>query len=798
MDSILNYVLTTSLYASIVGIIIIIVKVALNKKMNAALHYLIWIVLLLKLIVPFGPEAVFSLYNLVPQIPTDKIEISNKMPPQKDSSINYESQAINSSSVQHETKPTVVVARKVNKLPYLWLAGAILMLVWFLYSYYSLNKKLRKSILINNENLNYILEDSKARLNIKRNISLVLQEEINSPSLFGVFRPRILLSKEIINLKDTQIKYIFLHELAHYKRKDVVITHILLLFQIIHWFNPILWYCFKCMREDMETATDEKVLSILDDNEHREYGRALLIVLESFNPSRNALKLIGMANNKKNIEKRIRLIKESINFKRRKPVIMIIGILIIVILGGIALTNGITKKFNASDSGLYNAKALLKYKTAYIGNASKVSGIVNNLPYAKLSKGISIKTDSLPYVLTVNYDFTESNFDITNVEYALRSNSYVLFSLINNVDNIIFEIKGYSELSKLEFTRTEVKKYFSNDLTEYSKSLEKFIGFLNSFNLKLQVGPEKYSMAMSSTPGIRISAEYSAGADKVRFSATSGAFETWDVTNGYISPQGKTVDLPITVPVYWYPENFKDKNITVTVIVLDKQGKKLGEKQVNITYDDSMFYTVQPAQGIVIGSKKYDTASKGQIDKLVFNVLSDKHIVPQKGISSQKAREVIISKLKADNNAIANQMNRETIEEITTQEAWENIGVQLFSLKYDLSIDAIAIVKNGKCVGIMSGMPIFDVYLWDLNNDGILDVCVNAHFGSGIVDARVIACDVAASKIYELADRGKKDLYLRISNDTLVVDTVPYMAARANVETTGKLILMQNELKITN
>jgi len=155
-------------------------------------------------------------------------------------------------------------------------------------------------------------------MGVKRNLSLAVSGTVNTPSLFGVINPKIILPPETAKLGDKEIEYVLLHELAHYKRKDTLVNLLLLGFQIVHWFNPVMWYCFKCIRQDMEAATDEKVLSILDHTEHKDYGRALIAILENFTRPLLAPRLLGMVNDRKSMERRIRMIKMAEILKEKE------------------------------------------------------------------------------------------------------------------------------------------------------------------------------------------------------------------------------------------------------------------------------------------------------------------------------------------------------------------------------------------------------------------------------------------------------------------------------------------------
>jgi bla regulator protein BlaR1 len=169
-----------------------------------------------------------------------------------------------------------------------------------------------------------------------------------------------------------------LHELAHYKRKDLLANYLLLVLQIIHWFNPVIWYCFKRIRQDMEVAADEKVLDVLESSEQKRYGKALLAVLERFNSPRLASRLIGMIDDRKNIERRIRMIRMAELFKSKRRLFILTGILYIAILSGVLLTNPLTKQASFV-IGNYILKVPADWKVT-VGEAELIFER-NNIPF---------------------------------------------------------------------------------------------------------------------------------------------------------------------------------------------------------------------------------------------------------------------------------------------------------------------------------------------------------------------------------------------------------------------------------
>lgn len=124
------------------------------------------------------------------------------------------------------------------------------MFMGLIFTNYSLSWGLRKNTLTTEVRVKNIFEKCKKKLNIKRDIEIITQQIIGTPALFGVIKPRILLTPAVSGLSDKELEYVLLHELAHYKRKDLTINYLLLFLQVlflqvlflqaVHWFNPVI------------------------------------------------------------------------------------------------------------------------------------------------------------------------------------------------------------------------------------------------------------------------------------------------------------------------------------------------------------------------------------------------------------------------------------------------------------------------------------------------------------------------------------------------------------------------------
>ena len=72
------------------------------------------------------------------------------------------------------------------------------------------------------------------------------------------------------------MRYMLLHELQHYKHHDAIGSFLMNLAGVVYWFNPLVWYALKEMRNDREVACDTSVLKMLEEDAYEDYGNTLI------------------------------------------------------------------------------------------------------------------------------------------------------------------------------------------------------------------------------------------------------------------------------------------------------------------------------------------------------------------------------------------------------------------------------------------------------------------------------------------------------------------------------------------
>jgi hypothetical protein len=164
-----------------------------------------------------------------------------------------------------------------------------------------------------------------------------------------------------------------------------------------------------------------------------------------------------------------------------------------------------------------------------------------------------------------------------------------------------------------------------------------------------------------------------------------------------------------------------------------------------------------------------------------------KSFSPEKGLKLSQARERITKYLQ-DNGVKGNVGSSIKVNEITVKEAWDNNSFQLYRIDLDYaSIYGVAILKDGKVLNVLDGMPTWKVFLADLDSDSRYEIYTEVSFGSGIVSNEIRGYDIATDTEYSLSLRTKKDLFLFLLNKTLWVKEVPYSDKDNEVSSISKL-----------
>ncbi|HHT7151384.1 MULTISPECIES: M56 family metallopeptidase [Bacillus cereus group] len=344
-----DWLIETSLMASILVGFILCIKVLFRNKLTPRWQYMLWIVLMIRLLLPWSPDSSYSIYSLL-SYSSSVSEVIPKNMPATENIVNIESDRkveleSNSKMVTKTSEPEVKVSSEkqttfsLYKLAlYVWLAGVIILAAITFLTNRRLYSYIKKQPDITDEQVTTVFNRCKQSMKMKKAVSLRLAGKIASPTVFSFFRPKVLLSKKHMKvLNEQQLQYVFYHELAHIKRNDVAVNWIMYSLILLNWFNPILWYAYFCMREDQELACDAYALTFIDKEEQIAYGHTIITLLEHY--SYQVPSLANLSRNKRTLKRRIIMIKK---FQKKSYRLSLLGVIVIVAIASLSLFNART------------------------------------------------------------------------------------------------------------------------------------------------------------------------------------------------------------------------------------------------------------------------------------------------------------------------------------------------------------------------------------------------------------------------------------------------------------------------
>ena len=274
-----------------VGVLIALVcliDIVIRKYVWPQVRYALWLLVLLKLVLPPGLALPTSVTSQLQPLAGDKVraqlfadEISGGAHIGEDvSAVPLASDiAVGEGGVSDEAPIMIrkaVAAEGVEKggaelcrqvyLMLVWLPGVLVLTGWLRLRF----RQLRRAHIgkVDSEELpewfEELVTDAAKKLRLGRVPEVVLSRSVVSPAVFGVVRPVLLMpAANVKELSRKEIEHVLLHELAHIKRGDLKIHAVYMVLQIIYWFNPLLWLVRRQLQHLRELCCDATVARIL-------------------------------------------------------------------------------------------------------------------------------------------------------------------------------------------------------------------------------------------------------------------------------------------------------------------------------------------------------------------------------------------------------------------------------------------------------------------------------------------------------------------------------------------------------
>jgi beta-lactamase regulating signal transducer with metallopeptidase domain len=270
----------------------------------------------------------------------------------------------------------------LRALIWLWGIGVAALLAQLGRSLVRLRRVVRSASFIRDPAILRLFDECRGSMDVGRQIPVLETPLVATPALCGLFRPRLLLPPGLLgSLAKNELRFVFLHELAHLKRGDLFANWVAAVLQVVHWGNPLVWLAFARMRADRELACDALALAQAQPEERRAYGRTILKLVEGLGRPAPLPMLVGILEDRGQLKRRIAMIADS----KRPPRWSLVPFLLLGGLALVSLTDARTPRAAAKDGPVpVVADSLPAGQTT-----NSVPGSVKGLSLTTMSEGAS-------------------------------------------------------------------------------------------------------------------------------------------------------------------------------------------------------------------------------------------------------------------------------------------------------------------------------------------------------------------------------------------------------------------------
>lgn len=259
-------IINMSIAASVVAVFLLLLRYYFKKLSIPKMFYnVMWTVLAFRLVIPFSAMSALSIFNITGAKNMDIVPINETV-----AQIQFIDGAVPAPNAIYSSS---TFSQLLKLAGLLYLIGIVILVLCYIVSLMAVHSKLRTAFLIK-DNPTFAL--CKSRFKLKRNIKLYQSSHLDSAIIYGIFRPRIIISDKFDLSNVKMLEHVLTHELVHIMRFDYILKLVARITQLLHWFNPLIWICYSLFEKDMEASCDELALSKLALENKGDYARSIV------------------------------------------------------------------------------------------------------------------------------------------------------------------------------------------------------------------------------------------------------------------------------------------------------------------------------------------------------------------------------------------------------------------------------------------------------------------------------------------------------------------------------------------
>lgn len=383
MNDLLKIILSLSFSGALLIIIMLFIgKVFFRGRTNHRWKYYIWLIIIARLLIPLTPDISLTgrifektdivMEQIVETTPTDGTV--NITPVEKN---NYDT---NDNSDTTFSLIHSFVSVLFQNLGIIWLIVSLILLIRKITIYQGFVKYIKAGWEeVSSIELLNTLSRLGTQIGVNCPVEFYTNELISSPLLIGFFRPCIILPTT--NISEDDLKYTLLHELTHFKRKDMFYKWLVQITICLHWFNPLVYIMGHEISRECELSCDEEMIRTLNEKERRKYGDTLLHAMALGGKYKDTVSSVTLNESKELLKERLgAIINFKENSKAAKTIMLGLTLLLIVcsiIIGAYTIKNKPMQY--SSDNSIQNFSNDNRSDNLAKVSSDDLSGISENL-----------------------------------------------------------------------------------------------------------------------------------------------------------------------------------------------------------------------------------------------------------------------------------------------------------------------------------------------------------------------------------------------------------------------------------
>ena len=367
MNTVWKIFLSMSASGGLLILALLLGKKFFKDKISRQWQYYIWLIVIFRLLLPFGPEnnLMGKTYQRVDRAMTGDaafprqeffLPVLESVPVPAVGPGQENGEADSPAKEPAAVHPFLdIVSLLINHVWLVWLAAALGLLIRKVTIYQGFIRYVSAGLVpVSDIRVLDWLSAASKLAGIKKPIEICTNPLISSPLLIGFFHPCIVLPN--VNVSEKDFRYIVLHELTHYRRRDMLYKWLVQLTVCLHWFNPLVHFMEHEIIKACEFSCDEAVLAKTGYDKAGDYGKTLLDAMAAVGKYREKSGAVSLSENKRLLKERLvaimKLEKKSKSVKILTAVLTVCTVLGAVFMGVYTMGNTAGTAYAATPSGV--------------------------------------------------------------------------------------------------------------------------------------------------------------------------------------------------------------------------------------------------------------------------------------------------------------------------------------------------------------------------------------------------------------------------------------------------------------